>query len=82
MAEEFSRGSTYRTLDEQEGRLSPAEERFERARRTSGLFLGPAAFVVMLLLPLGLTWEQHALAALRPPGWRRPSGGASSARWG
>ena len=26
-------GGTYRTLDEQEGRLSPAEERFERRRR-------------------------------------------------
>jgi hypothetical protein len=29
--------STYRTLDEQEGRLSPAEERFERRRRTVGV---------------------------------------------
>ena len=33
--------STYRTLDEQEGRLSEAEQRFERRRRTVGLFLGP-----------------------------------------
>ena len=33
---------TYRTLDEQAGRLSEAEERFERRRRTVGLFLAPA----------------------------------------
>ncbi|HET7329097.1 MAG TPA: DASS family sodium-coupled anion symporter [Nocardioidaceae bacterium] len=64
MAEEFSRGKTYRTLDEQAERLSPAEERFERGRRTIGLFLGPPAFVAMLLLPLDLTWAQQALAAI------------------
>jgi sodium-dependent dicarboxylate transporter 2/3/5 len=31
--------------------LSPAELRFERIRRTAGLFLGPLAFAVLLLLP-------------------------------
>lgn len=31
---------TYRTLDEQAGKLSPAEERFERLRRDIGLVLG------------------------------------------
>jgi sodium-dependent dicarboxylate transporter 2/3/5 len=47
------RPSTYRTLDEQSeaGRLSPAEERFERRRRTVGLFLGPLVFAAMLLIP-------------------------------
>jgi hypothetical protein len=30
------RAGTYRTLDEQSGMLSPAQERFERARRTGG----------------------------------------------
>jgi sodium-dependent dicarboxylate transporter 2/3/5 len=57
---------TYRTLDEQTdaGRLSPAEERFERRRRTVGLFLGPIALGVMLLLPLGLEPNQHRLAAI------------------
>ena len=64
MAEDFSRGKTYRTLDEQAERLSPAEERFERGRRTVGLFLGPPAFVLMLLLPFDLTWEQQALGAI------------------
>jgi len=51
---EVQRGGTYRTLDEQEGKLSPAEERFERVRRTIGLFLGPALLLLVLLLPLDL----------------------------
>jgi len=64
MADEFTRGKTYRTLDEQRERLSPAEERFERGRRTIGLFLGPLLLVVMLLLPLDLSAPQQALAAI------------------
>src|SRR5918997_239284 len=55
---------TYRTLDEQEGRLSAAEERFERNRRTVGLFLGPVVFAVMLLIPFDLDGNQHRLAAI------------------
>jgi solute carrier family 13 (sodium-dependent dicarboxylate transporter), member 2/3/5 len=58
------RGATYRTLDEQAGRLSPAEERFERRRRTIGLFLGPAVFAAMLLIPFDLEPNQHRLAAI------------------
>lgn len=61
---EFNRGKTYRTLDEQQGRLSPAEERFERIRRTAGLFAGPVALIIMLALPLDLSWAQHSLAAI------------------
>ncbi len=63
---DIGRGGTYRTLDEQteEGRLSAAEERFERRRRTIGLFLGPVVFAVLLLLPLGLEPNQHRLAAI------------------
>ncbi|MHB1048197.1 MAG: SLC13 family permease [Thermoanaerobaculia bacterium] len=34
-----------------EGRLSEAEERFERRRRSVGLVLGPLAFVVLLAFP-------------------------------
>lgn len=64
MTEQFTRGKTYRTLDEQLERLTPAEERFERARRTIGLFLGPVAFIVMLLLPLDLEPAQQNLAAV------------------
>ncbi len=63
---EVGRGGTYRTLDEQTetGRLSPAEERFERRRRTVGLFLGPILFAVVLLVPLGLEPNQQRLAAI------------------
>jgi len=55
---------TYRTLDEQQGRLSPAEERFERQRRTVGLFLGPIVLAAMLLIPFDLDGNQHRLAAI------------------
>ena len=55
---------TYRTLDEQEGRLSEAEQRFERRRRTVGLFLGPIVLAAMLLIPFDLDGNQHRLAAI------------------
>jgi sodium-dependent dicarboxylate transporter 2/3/5 len=58
------RRSTYRTLDEQQGRLTEAEERFERGRRTVGLFLGPLLFLLLLVLPLDLDAKQQALAAV------------------
>jgi sodium-dependent dicarboxylate transporter 2/3/5 len=58
--------ATYKTLDEQEqeGRLSAAEQRFERRRRTVGLFLGPIVFAAMLLIPFDLDGNQHRLAAI------------------
>jgi solute carrier family 13 (sodium-dependent dicarboxylate transporter), member 2/3/5 len=62
--EDIWRGGTYRTLDEQEGRLSPAEERFERRRRTIGLFLGPIVLAAMLLIPFDLDGNQHRLLAI------------------
>jgi solute carrier family 13 (sodium-dependent dicarboxylate transporter), member 2/3/5 len=55
-------GGTYRSLGEQ--RLSPAEERFERRRRTVGLFLAPVAAIVVLLIPFDLEQSQHTLAAI------------------
>ena len=63
-AVEPERRPTYRTLDEQQGRLTEAEERFERGRRTIGLFLGPLVFLALLALPLGLEGRQQALAAV------------------
>lgn len=57
------RTSTYRTLEEQ-GDLSPAEERFERARRTVGLFVGPVLAVVVYLLASTLEGPQRTLAAV------------------
>lgn len=55
-------GGTYRSLGEQV--LSPAEERFERARRTVGLLLAPLVTVALLALPLDLPQAQHTLAAV------------------
>jgi sodium-dependent dicarboxylate transporter 2/3/5 len=44
---------------------SPAEERFNRRRRTAGLILAPALFGIVLLLPFpGLTPQAHRLAAV------------------
>jgi sodium-dependent dicarboxylate transporter 2/3/5 len=57
-------GVTYRTLEEQAGRLSPAEERFERRRRDVGLWLAPLLFFVVLLIPFDLEQNQHSLAAI------------------
>ena len=58
----FLGNATYRSLGEQT--LSPAEERFERGRRTVGLFLAPLVTLVVALLPLDLPREQHLLAAI------------------
>jgi sodium-dependent dicarboxylate transporter 2/3/5 len=45
--------------------LSAAEERFERRRRTVGLFLGPIAFALVWLAPLpALDAHAHRLAAI------------------
>jgi sodium-dependent dicarboxylate transporter 2/3/5 len=45
--------------------LSAAEVRFERWRRTVGLFLGPAVFLLLWLLPLpALKPEAHRLASV------------------
>jgi len=43
---------------------SPAEELFNRRRRTAGLVLGPLALVLLLLLPLPLPAPAHRLAAI------------------
>ena len=62
MSEDVRPGGTYKTLAEQREVLTPAEERFERIRQTTGLFLGPVAFLIMYFLPLPLPREQHTLA--------------------
>ncbi|MBC9733529.1 SLC13 family permease [Nocardioides marmotae] len=58
----FLDNATYRSLGEQH--LSPREERFEKARRTTGLVLAPLVTIVFLLLPTGLEDQQHTLAAV------------------
>ncbi|MEZ0339171.1 DASS family sodium-coupled anion symporter [Mycobacterium sp. pV006] len=55
-------GATYRSLGEQ--KLSPREERFEKGRRTTGLFLAPAIAVIFLLIPLDIPSQQQTLAAV------------------
>jgi sodium-dependent dicarboxylate transporter 2/3/5 len=58
----FRGSATYRSLGEQE--LSPAEERFEKGRRTVGLFLAPVVTIAFALLPIDLPRDQHLLAAI------------------
>jgi solute carrier family 13 (sodium-dependent dicarboxylate transporter), member 2/3/5 len=62
--------ATYRSLGEQ--RLSPAEEKFEKGRRTVGLWLAPLVTIVFLALPL-----EHLARRHRAVGHR---GGADSDR--
>jgi len=46
-------------------KFSPAEETFERWRHTIGLFLGPALFILLTVLPMrGITPQAHTLAAI------------------
>ena len=59
--ERLAQVGTYRTLGEQ--KLSPQEERFEKGRRTIGLFLAPAVFLIFLVLPLDMDETQQRLAA-------------------
>ena len=43
---------------------SPAEEAFNRKRRTIGLFLAPLAFVAVLAFPFHHTVSAHRTAAM------------------
>ena len=62
MEERLLGGATYRSLGEQQ--LSPAEERFERGRRTVGLFLAPLVALLFLALPLDMEPQQQTLAGV------------------
>ena len=44
--------------------FSPAEEQFNRRRRTAGLVLAPAVFLVILFAPLPLPLMAHRMAAI------------------
>src|SRR3954466_7163754 len=45
--------------------LSPAEERFERARKLTGCVVAPIVFVALLIIPMpALKLEAHRLAAI------------------
>jgi sodium-dependent dicarboxylate transporter 2/3/5 len=54
--------ATYRSLGEQ--RLSPAEERFEKGRRTVGLWLAPLVTIIFLALPLDMAGNQQTLGGI------------------
>jgi sodium-dependent dicarboxylate transporter 2/3/5 len=43
---------------------SPAEERFNRRRRTAGLFFGPIVFLIVLALPAGMPAPAQRLGAI------------------
>jgi sodium-dependent dicarboxylate transporter 2/3/5 len=64
MSESVRPGGTYKTLAEQREVLTPAEEKFERARQTIGLILGPIVFLIMYFVPLPLEPNQQTLAAI------------------
>jgi solute carrier family 13 (sodium-dependent dicarboxylate transporter), member 2/3/5 len=53
----------HEALDSVEG-YSPAEEQFNRRRRTAGLVLAPLTLVVMLLAPLPLAPQPHRMGAI------------------
>ncbi|WGW11124.1 DASS family sodium-coupled anion symporter [Saxibacter everestensis] len=62
--EEPARPTTYRTMDEVAETLSPAEQRFERGRRTIGLILGPLAGLAVYFLSAGLDAPAQRLAGI------------------
>jgi len=64
LTEEARPSGTYKTLAEQREVLSPAEVRFEKARQTIGLILGPIVFLIMYFLPLPIDSNQQTLAAI------------------
>ncbi len=47
------------------GRVSAAEEKFERIRGTLGFFIGPLVFLIIFFIPMrGLSPQAHTLAAI------------------
>lgn len=63
-AEPQKKTGTYQTFDEVQEILSPQEQRFEKTRRTVGLFLGPVAGVIVYLLTSGLDEPAQKLAGI------------------
>lgn len=53
------------TEEKVEEKITEAEERFERYRKTCGFFLAPVVFILLLLLPFpALTSQAHKLLAI------------------
>jgi sodium-dependent dicarboxylate transporter 2/3/5 len=58
-------GRTYKTFTEVKGTLTPQEERFERWRNTSGLFLGPIVAIALYSTPMpSISQKAHVLTAI------------------
>lgn len=52
-------------MEEIEEKISPVEESFERVRKTTGFFVGPVIFFILLLLPIpSLSKNAHHLSAI------------------
>ncbi len=52
-------------MEQIEEKISPAEEKFERIRKTAGLFIGPIVFLILLFMPIsGLSKSAHFLSAI------------------
>jgi sodium-dependent dicarboxylate transporter 2/3/5 len=63
--EEGHEGRTYKTFTEVKATLTLQEERFERWRNTSGLFLGPIVAIALYAIPMpGISQKAHVLAAI------------------
>jgi sodium-dependent dicarboxylate transporter 2/3/5 len=58
----LSTGATYRSIGEQT--LTDKEERFEKARRTIGLFLGPIVLILLYIIPMGMSRPEQNLLAI------------------
>jgi solute carrier family 13 (sodium-dependent dicarboxylate transporter), member 2/3/5 len=56
---------SYKSFTEVKATLTPAEERFERARNTIGLFLGPVVALILYLIPMpSLSDKAHTLGCI------------------
>ena len=64
MSDTEKKPTTYRTFDEVQSTLSPAEQRFERIRRTTGLFAGPVIGIVVYFACAALDEPAQRLAGV------------------
>ncbi|WP_434511846.1 SLC13 family permease [Desulfitobacterium sp. AusDCA] len=58
--------SGWKSFDELKSKYSPAEIKFEKGRRSVGLWLGPLLFILLLLMPtpLGMTFKAKQILAV------------------
>ncbi|MGI9862380.1 SLC13 family permease [Moorella naiadis] len=63
---QMSMSSGWKSFDELKEKYSPTEIRFEKGRRTVGLWLGPLLFILLLLMPTpaGMTLKAKEVLAI------------------